>query len=220
MPERPPSLAQSVDPDVRGAPFFVLDASPSRRHLDCTRAMPVRYSTWGGSWCLVSWSPQTTIDWGSVSRATRPGVRPPSSSRSRALDGPWCVFIPFRAALSRSSTQYSTFLFSKLPDVVNAAILLLAWSAAASDIYISSRFLFFLSRRGHAPAFLAHLFRYPKVRTVHSTRSNGDSDADADSGSDTDADSDSDSDIGASASLSLTHADRISHAGRTLNNSS
>ena len=86
----------------------------------------------------------------------------------------------------------------QLPDVVNAAILLSAWSAAASDIYISSRFLFFLARRGHAPTFLAHLFRYPRARTVHSTQSDSDSEADADS------DSDSDSDIG--ASLSLFHS--------------
>jgi amino acid permease len=34
-----------------------------------------------------------------------------------------------------------------------------AWSAAASDIYISSRFLFFLARRGHAPSFVGSLFR-------------------------------------------------------------
>ena len=30
-------------------PFFVLGASPSRHRLDCMHAMPVRYSTWGGS---------------------------------------------------------------------------------------------------------------------------------------------------------------------------
>jgi yeast amino acid transporter len=45
---------------------------------------------------------------------------------------------------------------------VNAAILISAWSAAASDVYISSRFLFFLAREGHAPAFLAFLTRYPR----------------------------------------------------------
>ncbi|PIL34845.1 transporter [Ganoderma sinense ZZ0214-1] len=76
-----------------------------------------------------------------------------------------------------------------LPDVVNAAILLSAWSAAASDIYISSRFLFFLARRGHAPTFLAHLFRYPRARTVHSHSTQSDSD------SENDADSDSEGDI-------------------------
>lgn len=49
----------------------------------------------------------------------------------------------------------------QLPHIVNAAILLSAWSAAASDVYISSRFLFFLARRGHAPRFLAGLIKYP-----------------------------------------------------------
>ncbi|KAI0687059.1 amino acid permease-domain-containing protein [Earliella scabrosa] len=49
-----------------------------------------------------------------------------------------------------------------LPDIVNGTILLSAWSAAASDIYMSSRFLFFLGRRKHAPSVFAHLFRYPR----------------------------------------------------------
>ena len=50
----------------------------------------------------------------------------------------------------------------QLPDIVNGTILLSAWSAAASDIYMSSRFLFFLGRRKHAPSVFAHLFRYPR----------------------------------------------------------
>ena len=50
-----------------------------------------------------------------------------------------------------------------MPNVVNAAILLSALSAASSDVYISSRFLFFLARRGHAPSFLDHLVRYPRA---------------------------------------------------------
>ena len=62
----------------------------------------------------------------------------------------------------------------QMPSIVNAAILVSAWSAAASDIYISSRFLFFLARRGHAPAFLAHLLRYPKDRRVRSNQSDSD----------------------------------------------
>ncbi|RPD71597.1 hypothetical protein L226DRAFT_537868 [Lentinus tigrinus ALCF2SS1-7] len=77
-----------------------------------------------------------------------------------------------------------------VPDVINAAILLSAWSAAASDIYISSRFLFFLARRGHAPTWLAHLFRYPRHGPVHSAQSDSDTDR-SDSGADTDSDSDS-----------------------------
>ncbi|EIW52347.1 uncharacterized protein TRAVEDRAFT_75343 [Trametes versicolor FP-101664 SS1] len=56
--------------------------------------------------------------------------------------------------------------YKVLPDLVNASILISAWSAAASDIYISSRFLFFLARRGHAPSFLAYLFRLNQPRTV------------------------------------------------------
>ena len=44
---------------------------------------------------------------------------------------------------------------------MNAAILLSAWSAAASDVYISSRFLFFLAKCRHAPSFLAWLIRHP-----------------------------------------------------------
>ncbi|THG96082.1 hypothetical protein EW026_g5681 [Hermanssonia centrifuga] len=51
--------------------------------------------------------------------------------------------------------------FTALWYIVNAAILLSAWSAAASDIYISSRFLFFLARCRHAPQVFATLFRYP-----------------------------------------------------------
>ncbi|KAM5541192.1 hypothetical protein V8D89_005121 [Ganoderma adspersum] len=90
---------------------------------------------------------------------------------------------PFVIAFKRAG-------WAVLPDAVNAAILLSAWSAAASDIYISSRFLFFLARRGHAPNFLAHLFRYPRARAraVHSTQSDSDSDskAAADSGSESD----------------------------------
>ena len=68
--------------------------------------------------------------------------------------------------------------------MVNAAILISAWSAAASDIYISSRFLFFLARRGHAPTWLAHLFRYPRVNRVRSAQSDSDSDSAADSDTD------------------------------------
>ncbi|PIL34844.1 transporter [Ganoderma sinense ZZ0214-1] len=87
---------------------------------------------------------------------------------------------PFVIAFKRAG-------WAVLPDVVNAAILLSAWSAAASDIYISSRFLFFLARRGHAPNFLAHLFRYPRARAVHSPHSDSDSDSDVDTDSDADS---------------------------------
>ncbi|KAI0738821.1 amino acid permease-domain-containing protein [Daedaleopsis nitida] len=83
-----------------------------------------------------------------------------------------------------------------LPHVVNAAILLSAWSAAASDIYISSRFLFFLARRGHAPSFLAHLFRYPRGRAVHSSQSDSDTDGDGHESDLSGPDSDSDDGTG------------------------
>ena len=48
-----------------------------------------------------------------------------------------------------------------MPHIVNAVALLAAWSASAADLYISSRFLFFLSKRRHAPAFLSSLVKYP-----------------------------------------------------------
>ncbi|TFK85813.1 hypothetical protein K466DRAFT_494033 [Polyporus arcularius HHB13444] len=78
-----------------------------------------------------------------------------------------------------------------VPDMVNAAILLSAWSAAASDIYISSRFLFFLARRGHAPTWLAHLFRYPRHAQMRSAQSDSDTDR-SDLGAESDSDVDSD----------------------------
>ncbi|EJF55719.1 amino acid transporter [Dichomitus squalens LYAD-421 SS1] len=78
---------------------------------------------------------------------------------------------PFVIAFSRAG-------WTVLPDMINAAILLSAWSAAASDIYISSRFLFFLARRGHAPTFLAHLFRYPRARAVPQSDRGSDDDSD------------------------------------------
>ncbi|CDO72292.1 hypothetical protein BN946_scf184970.g144 [Trametes cinnabarina] len=71
------------------------------------------------------------------------------------------------------SSRHSPFViafnlakFKVLPDLVNACILVSAWSAAASDIYISSRFLFFLARRGHAPSFFGHLFKLNDKRPV------------------------------------------------------
>ncbi|KAI0088652.1 amino acid permease-domain-containing protein [Irpex rosettiformis] len=48
------------------------------------------------------------------------------------------------------------------PSLINAAILLSAWSAASSDIYIGSRFLFFLAKNHHAPEIFAYLRRYPR----------------------------------------------------------
>lgn len=45
-----------------------------------------------------------------------------------------------------------------------------AWSAAASDIYVGSRLLFFLARKDLAPSCFAHLFRFNKARTVQEKR--------------------------------------------------
>ena len=72
---------------------------------------------------------------------------------------------------------------------MNASILISAWSAAASDIYIGSRFLFFLARRGHAPAFLGHLFKLNARRSVADAESSdGDTTdvSEGDSGSESD----------------------------------
>ncbi|KAJ3482903.1 hypothetical protein NLI96_g6668 [Meripilus lineatus] len=56
-----------------------------------------------------------------------------------------------------------------LPHIVNAAILISTWSAATSQIYISSRFLFFLARRGHAPAIFGTLTKFPSDTTQDQT---------------------------------------------------
>ncbi|KAH8101313.1 amino acid permease-domain-containing protein [Cristinia sonorae] len=79
---------------------------------------------------------------------------------------------PFVIALKRAGIK-------GLPHFVNAMVLLSAWSAAASDVYISSRFMFFLARRGHAPQFLAYLLRYPYSPPSH-PREDDISDVDSD----------------------------------------
>ncbi|TCD65856.1 hypothetical protein EIP91_002117 [Steccherinum ochraceum] len=66
---------------------------------------------------------------------------------------------PFVIALDRAGVKV-------LPHIINAAVLLSAWSAAASDVYISSRFLFFLARCHHAPQFLASLVRHPSSKVA------------------------------------------------------
>lgn len=58
--------------------------------------------------------------------------------------------------------------------LLNVAVLLSAWSAAASDIYISSRFLFFLARRRHAPQIFESLFRYPRLPDAEGAQASGD----------------------------------------------
>jgi len=73
-----------------------------------------------------------------------------------------------KLTLNDGTAQSSPFVIAfdnlnikALPSIVNASILLSAWSAAASDVYISSRFMFFLARRRHAPKFLAYLLNNP-----------------------------------------------------------
>ncbi|KAK3110967.1 hypothetical protein LTR53_014221 [Teratosphaeriaceae sp. CCFEE 6253] len=48
---------------------------------------------------------------------------------------------------------------SVLPSVINAALLTSAWSAGCADLYVSSRALFALTQRGHAPAIFAKVRR-------------------------------------------------------------
>ena len=48
---------------------------------------------------------------------------------------------------------------SVLPSIVNAALLTSAWSAGCADLFVSSRALFGLTQRGHAPAIFAKVRR-------------------------------------------------------------
>ncbi|KAI0793105.1 amino acid permease-domain-containing protein [Irpex lacteus] len=68
---------------------------------------------------------------------------------------------PFVIAFRKANISY-------LPTLINGAILLSAWSAAASDIYIGSRFLFFLAKNNHAPEVFAYLRRYPREEKLPS----------------------------------------------------
>ncbi|KAI0369433.1 hypothetical protein BV20DRAFT_968017 [Pilatotrama ljubarskyi] len=94
------------------------------------------------------------------------GLLVPVTDPSLSADDGTGRHSPFVIAFNRAK-------YKVLPDVVNASILISAWSAAASDIYISSRFLFFLARQGHAPSFLAHLFRLKQSNVVETHGSEG-----------------------------------------------
>ncbi|EED81941.1 predicted protein [Postia placenta Mad-698-R] len=78
---------------------------------------------------------------------------------------------PFVIALSRAKWTVPA-------NFINAIIMLSAFSVAASDIYIGSRFMFFLARRGHAPGFLASLFKYPQDKTPAQELEEEDTDSD------------------------------------------
>ncbi|OCH92807.1 hypothetical protein OBBRIDRAFT_790817 [Obba rivulosa] len=82
-------------------------------------------------------------------------VKPSDLCFQRGDSAPCPSTSPFIVAFNKAGIKV-------LPHVTNAAILLSAWSAAASDIYISSRFLFFLARCRHAPSFLGSLLKYPQ----------------------------------------------------------
>ncbi|KIM83249.1 hypothetical protein PILCRDRAFT_7206 [Piloderma croceum F 1598] len=81
---------------------------------------------------------------------------------------------------SNNGTQYvqsSPFIIAMqatgikfLPQITSALFILSAWSAATSDVYISSRFMYFLAKRDHAPRFLATLVSMQKVG-IQSARS-------------------------------------------------
>ncbi|KAI0930952.1 hypothetical protein AcW1_007164 [Taiwanofungus camphoratus] len=106
------------------------------------------------------------------------GLLVPQSDSHLALDNNTGASSPFVIALNRHRIHV-------LPHIVNAAIMVSAWSAAASDIYISSRFLYFLAFRGHAPQFLKVLIKHPHHASLlhdeEETVNGDDSDSDASS---------------------------------------
>ncbi|KAF8907272.1 amino acid permease/ SLC12A domain-containing protein [Gymnopilus junonius] len=66
---------------------------------------------------------------------------------------------PFVIAMQKSGIKV-------LPHICNAAFVISAFSAAVSDVYISSRFLYYLARCGHALKFCAGIFRSERNKTV------------------------------------------------------
>jgi amino acid permease len=44
-----------------------------------------------------------------------------------------------------------------LPQILNGLFILSAWSCGSADTYVSTRLLFYLSRRGHAPRIFGTL---------------------------------------------------------------
>ncbi|KIP02937.1 hypothetical protein PHLGIDRAFT_270300 [Phlebiopsis gigantea 11061_1 CR5-6] len=64
-----------------------------------------------------------------------------------------------------------------MAHVINAAALLSAWSAASSDVYISSRFLFFLAQSSHAPSIFASLVRFSPEEEAAPDSNSGEGDA-------------------------------------------
>ncbi|KDR78827.1 hypothetical protein GALMADRAFT_224077 [Galerina marginata CBS 339.88] len=54
----------------------------------------------------------------------------------------------------------------QLAHICNAAFVISAFSAAVSDVYIASRFLYYLARCGHAPRFCAGIIRSERTKTI------------------------------------------------------
>ncbi|PPQ94474.1 hypothetical protein CVT25_001107 [Psilocybe cyanescens] len=66
---------------------------------------------------------------------------------------------PFVIAMQYSRLRH-------LEHICNAAFVVSAFSAATSDVYISSRFLYYLARCGHAPRFCAAIFHSEHNKTI------------------------------------------------------
>ncbi|KDQ21231.1 hypothetical protein BOTBODRAFT_182628 [Botryobasidium botryosum FD-172 SS1] len=88
------------------------------------------------------------------------------------------LIVPYNdSALNNGSKNASSSIYvivmkragiKVLPHIVNAAFLTSAWSAATVDMYIASRYLWFLAYRKHAPALFRRLYKShpdPKIDT-------------------------------------------------------
>ncbi|KDQ21192.1 hypothetical protein BOTBODRAFT_194963 [Botryobasidium botryosum FD-172 SS1] len=76
-----------------------------------------------------------------------------------------------------------------LPQILNAAFLMSAWSAGTVDIYVASRYLWFLAYRNHAPLFFRRLYRSrpkPRLTQYDEKLSKPDAEASTDNGGHTD----------------------------------
>ncbi|KAJ3536378.1 hypothetical protein NM688_g6846 [Phlebia brevispora] len=82
------------------------------------------------------------------------GLLVPQSNKGLQLDNGTAASSPFVIAFELAGIK-------AVSNILNAIVLVAAWSASAADLYISSRFLFFVARCEHAPAFLATLVKYP-----------------------------------------------------------
>lgn len=72
--------------------------------------------------------------------------------------------------------RFLALTLKQLASFFNALFLLSAWSAASSDIYVSSRYLFNLARLGHAPGWMGSLYRPYGKATEGQSRPNSSAD--------------------------------------------